>query len=130
MLLFATIVAASGLALWAQQNPGGRLERKAHVVKTFDGREFAAELGRLAVPETRSDSRTNSINLAFIRLPSRAPKPGPPIVFLMGGPRPDCREVASAVSTGSNPSCSLQISNVRFEAPPPGAPIPVDTAEI
>src|SRR5215204_5465348 len=84
---FATIFAAGiSMALWAQQHPPGHLERAPHVVKTFDGREYEAELGRLAVRETRSGSRANAIDLAFIRLPSRAPKPGPPIVFLMGGP--------------------------------------------
>jgi pimeloyl-ACP methyl ester carboxylesterase len=84
---FATIFAAStGTAPWAQQHPPGHLERAPHVVKTFDGREYEAELGRLAVRESRSGSRANSIGLAFVRLPSRAPKPGPPIVFLMGGP--------------------------------------------
>jgi pimeloyl-ACP methyl ester carboxylesterase len=77
--------AGTGMALWAQQHPPGHLQRAPHVVRTFDGREYEAELGRLAVRETRG-SRAKAIDLAFIRLPSRAPKPGPPIVFLMGGP--------------------------------------------
>jgi hypothetical protein len=36
----------------------------------------------------------------------------------------DCREVAPAVSTWPTPSCSLQVSNVRFESPPLDAPLP------
>ena len=84
---FATIVAANGgVALRAQQPPPGHLDRAPYVVKAFDGREYQAELGRLAVRENRVGGRSNTIEIAFIRLPSRASKPGPPIVFLMGGP--------------------------------------------
>jgi pimeloyl-ACP methyl ester carboxylesterase len=87
ILAVATVLAPStGTALRAQQHPPGHLERAPYVLKTFDGHEYQAELGHLAVRETRRGGRTNTIELAFIRLPSRAPKPGPPIVFLMGGP--------------------------------------------
>ena len=46
----------------------------------------AAEFGRLIVPEKRSNPQSNSIELAFVRLRSTAHDPGPPLVFLQGGP--------------------------------------------
>src|SRR5258707_2715824 len=46
----------------------------------------AAEFGRLVVPEKRSNPHLNSIELAFVRLRSTAHDPGPPLVFLQGGP--------------------------------------------
>lgn len=46
----------------------------------------AAEFGRFVVPENRSNPHSNAIELAFVRLPSTAPHPGPPLVFLQGGP--------------------------------------------
>jgi hypothetical protein len=47
---------------------------------------IAAEFGRLVVPEKRSNPESREIELAFIRLRSTAPHPGPPLFFLQGGP--------------------------------------------
>jgi pimeloyl-ACP methyl ester carboxylesterase len=77
---------SAGTAVRAPQTPLGHLERAPHVVKTFDGREYEAELGHLTVAESRGGGHANTIRLAFLRLPTRAAKPGPPTVFLMGGP--------------------------------------------
>lgn len=56
----------------------------------------AAELGRLMVPAVRSATEAGGalmggedvaeVELAFVRLPTRAATPGPPIVYLDGGP--------------------------------------------
>lgn len=46
----------------------------------------AAELGRLRVPENRGNPSSHMIELAFIRLKSTAEHPGPPLLFLAGGP--------------------------------------------
>lgn len=46
----------------------------------------AAELGRLTVPEVRGASEPGTVELVFVRLASRAEDPGPPIVYLDGGP--------------------------------------------
>jgi pimeloyl-ACP methyl ester carboxylesterase len=80
--------ARGGTVLREQQAPPplGHLERAPHVVRTFDGREYDAELGHLTVAETRRGGSANTVDLAFLRLPTRAAKPGPPTVFLMGGP--------------------------------------------
>jgi len=44
------------------------------------------ELGRFAVPENRSSASPRMIELAFVRLPSLAKHPDPPVVWLAGGP--------------------------------------------
>ena len=63
--------------------PSGALKFEPHTLKVFDGREVAAELGRLKVPEKPGSAKT--IEIALLRLKGRAAQPGPPIVFLMGG---------------------------------------------
>ncbi len=47
-----------------------------------------ADLGRIRVPENRSSASSSSreIELAFVRLSTTAARPGPPIVWLSGGP--------------------------------------------
>lgn len=45
-----------------------------------------AERGRLAVPEYRADPGSRSIELHFVRFPATTDDPGPPIVYLAGGP--------------------------------------------
>jgi pimeloyl-ACP methyl ester carboxylesterase len=57
-----------------------------YVFEAADGQKTDAELGRLLVPENRSSSRGNPIELAFVRFKSTAAEPGPPIVYLAGGP--------------------------------------------
>jgi pimeloyl-ACP methyl ester carboxylesterase len=47
---------------------------------------FRAELGRFRVPENRASGSPREIELAFVRLPSVSNRPGPPIVWLSGGP--------------------------------------------
>lgn len=58
-----------------------------YVLKTADDRRrVAAEFGRMQVPENRHSPNSALIELAFVRLPSTAEHPGPPLVFLAGGP--------------------------------------------
>jgi pimeloyl-ACP methyl ester carboxylesterase len=45
-----------------------------------------AELGRLTVPENRSKKNGKTIEVAFVRFKSTSANPGPPIVYLAGGP--------------------------------------------
>lgn len=51
-----------------------------------DGRVVDAELGGLAVPMNRATPGGAWVRLAFVRLPGTSKHPGPPIVFLNGGP--------------------------------------------
>ena len=50
------------------------------------GDSMSAQLGRLVVPERRSIAGSNHIELAFVRIPTTAAQPLPPIVVLDGGP--------------------------------------------
>lgn len=45
-----------------------------------------AELGYLSVPENRSKADSRKIKIAFVRLKSTNPNPGPPTIYLAGGP--------------------------------------------
>ena len=49
-------------------------------------KEIEAEKFEILVPENRSDSQSRMISLSFIKLESRAVKPGSPIIYLAGGP--------------------------------------------
>ncbi len=50
------------------------------------GEETDAERGFLDVPEDRRDPSSRKIRLGYIRFASTAARPGPPIVYLAGGP--------------------------------------------
>lgn len=54
--------------------------------KSRGGQEVDAERGFFEVPEDRRDPRSRRIRLSYVRFPSTAARPGPPIVYLAGGP--------------------------------------------
>lgn len=64
----------------------GGLSVEPHVFATYDGRQHAAEMGRVWVPENRARRGSRLIQIGFVRLRSTAARPGPPIVWLAGGP--------------------------------------------
>lgn len=68
------------------QHKAGDLRIKPYVFENGKGEKIDAELGILLVPENRSDPQSNLIELAFVRFKSIAKNPGPPIVYLAGGP--------------------------------------------
>lgn len=78
------VLAAAGLALpaaaFAQAAPG------SFVFKGWRGAETDAERGFFDVPEDRRDPTSRRIRLSYVRFRSRAANPGPPIVYLAGGP--------------------------------------------
>ena len=51
-----------------------------------DGQQADAERGFLEVPEDRRLPGSRRIRLGYVRFPSTSPNPGPPIVYLAGGP--------------------------------------------
>jgi pimeloyl-ACP methyl ester carboxylesterase len=55
-------------------------------LRTYDGQAHEIELGKLTVPESRTKPDGPTVTVAFLRLKSTSANPGPPIVFLMGGP--------------------------------------------
>ena len=65
----------------------GKLTLFPYIVKTDSERyRIGAEIGRLLVPERRSNPDSRLIELAFVRMKSTAHQPGPPLLFLAGGP--------------------------------------------
>ena len=66
--------------------PPPALSMKPFEFVTLDGVRHTAEIGRLRVPEDRARDGSPAISVAFVRLRSTAARPGPPIVFLAGGP--------------------------------------------
>ena len=51
-----------------------------------NGTKVQAERGTFDVSENRNDPNARKITLAFVRFPSTSPNPGPPIIYLAGGP--------------------------------------------
>ncbi len=64
----------------------GDLSWQPYLLETAGGEKVEAELGTLVVPESRKRPDGRLIELSFVRLKSLAPNPGPPIVYLAGGP--------------------------------------------
>ncbi len=72
------------LALEVGAQPALRVE--ATTFTPENGAAVEAEIGRFRVPENRALEDGRTIELAFVRFPSTNPNPGPPIVYLAGGP--------------------------------------------
>jgi pimeloyl-ACP methyl ester carboxylesterase len=68
------------------QQKAGALKTAPYTFENSKGEKVDAEFGTLLVPEKRSDPKSNLIELAFVRFKSTAKNPGPPIVYLAGGP--------------------------------------------
>ena len=68
------------------QDKAGALRTKPYTFENDKGEKVSAEFGTMIVPENRSDKDSNLIELAFVRFKSTASNPGPPIVYLAGGP--------------------------------------------
>jgi pimeloyl-ACP methyl ester carboxylesterase len=69
----------------AAQGEPGTLSVEPHAFETQAG-AVEAELGRLVVPMCRERADGRTIELSFVRFASTAAEPGPPIVYLAGGP--------------------------------------------
>ena len=67
----------------------------------YRGQHIHAEVGRFSVPERHSGPHGRKITLAFLRLKSTSPQPGPPIFYLAGGPG------GSGISLAKGPRGSL-----------------------
>src|SRR4051812_2347718 len=84
VLLMITILMSGG-AICAQPK-AGTVKLKPYTFENDKKEKVDAEFGTLLVPENRSNAQSNSIELAFVRFKSTAKNPGPPIVYLAGGP--------------------------------------------
>ncbi|MGD9590164.1 MAG: alpha/beta fold hydrolase [Pyrinomonadaceae bacterium] len=68
------------------QPRAGELKLEPYVFENSRNEKVDAEFGRLTVPENRSDPKSRKLELAFVRFKSTSPDPGPPIIYLAGGP--------------------------------------------
>lgn len=83
--LFALVVLLLTIPVNAQPKAGA-LKLKPYTFENATGEKVESEFGTLFVPENRSKPDSNLIELAFVRFKSTAKNPGPPIVYLAGGP--------------------------------------------
>src|SRR5215216_1486879 len=84
-VLLAISLLTTAITIHAQPKAGA-LKIKPYTFENGKGEKVEAELGTLLVPENRSDPESNLIELAFVRFKSTGKTPGPPIVYLAGGP--------------------------------------------
>ena len=84
VLLLITILLST--ATMSAQPKAGTLKIKPYTFENDQKEKVDAEFGTLLVPENRSNPQSNGIELAFVRFKSTAKNPGPPIVYLAGGP--------------------------------------------
>lgn len=82
ILILFSLLAVPVLA----QRKAGDLKLTPYVFENSKQEKIDAELGVLLVPENRSKPQSNLIELAFVRFKSTSKNPGPPIVYLAGGP--------------------------------------------
>lgn len=66
--------------------PAERAQFEPYLFKSGTGVEVPAELGSFRVPEQRGNPNSRMLTLRFVRFRATTPNPGPPIVYLAGGP--------------------------------------------
>jgi pimeloyl-ACP methyl ester carboxylesterase len=84
LILFAVAVLVFETA--NSQDMRGTVNIEPHTFKTLNGQTVEAELGKLFVPENRSNPSSRLIELTFLRLKRTGGQPGIPILYLVGGP--------------------------------------------
>jgi len=82
-LAFARTAVSQALA---PQAPTPATQAGPFRFKGWQGTDTDAERGFFEVPEDRRDPKSRKIRLSYVRFASTAAKPGPPIIYLAGGP--------------------------------------------
>jgi pimeloyl-ACP methyl ester carboxylesterase len=80
-----SLIVGAVIPATAQPTPG-LLETVDSVFVSQAGDTVAAQYGFLWVQENRAKQNDRMIRLGFVRFPSTSPDPGPPIIYLAGGP--------------------------------------------
>lgn len=83
---FLILSLTSLLATVTHAQQAGELKLEPYVFEAANKDKVDAELGHLFVPENRRNPKSKLIELVFVRFKSTSPNPGPPIVYLAGGP--------------------------------------------
>lgn len=95
-------------AILAPTSKRAALQLQPGVLAVDGGRNrLEVDHGRLRVPENRGRVDSRWIELAFVRFPAQTPRPGPPIVFLAGGPGASGIRVAQRI-----PRLFIELSKV------------------
>lgn len=84
-MLTASLLLLLSLAQAPSPAPAGVIEWRPYELAT-DSEPIAAELGKLSVPERRAHPASRRITIAFARIKSTSHNPGPPVIYLDGGP--------------------------------------------
>ena len=86
--------------LSAQEAEGAPSVRwEPYTARAAGGSPLEGRLGRIQVPENRSRPEGATIELAFVLYETEHPEPGPPIVFLAGGPGAPGIDLAAEAAT-------------------------------
>ncbi len=145
------LLAAAGLAVPALASPRWAHAAQAALLpqppagpfrfRSREGQEVDAERGYFEAPEDRRDPGSRRIRLGYVKFASTSARPGPPIVYLAGGPGGEgtgaatgprfpifmaLREVADVIAFDQR---GTGLSNHIPERPAPTAPFPALTRE-
>ena len=80
-LLTVAAIVLVPLNVGSAQQKSGDLKIVPHVFESANKEKIDAELGRLLVPENRSNPPSKLIELAFVRFKSTSQHPGSPIIL-------------------------------------------------
>ncbi len=88
LVIIASAFAAASLLITGPASAAdhGTLTWEPHTFTASEGRSAEAELGTLTVRYDRADPDSDTIDLKFVRFPATTDNPGPPLVYLAGGP--------------------------------------------
>src|SRR5215471_10283548 len=84
------------------------LRLETYLFETVRGEKLTAELGRLKVPENRRNPQSRQIEIAFVRFRSTTQQPGPPLIYLEGGPG------GSGIDAARNQAYALLMASREF----------------
>lgn len=88
----STLRSVTGLAFFALLSASTAYSKPPQVTfepyefTALDGSTVSSELGSYVVPENRKNPDSRDIDIKFVRFKSTSKNPGPPIVYLAGGP--------------------------------------------
>ncbi len=103
--ILVCLVLAASLAVPAGAGESPEIRWEPHTARGFRDTPLKGELGRLRVPVRHADPAGDTLDLAFVRFRTTHPNPGPPIVFLAGGPGGS--GIESAALMASHPQIRL-----------------------
>lgn len=100
MLIVALACGASSSSAAQATTDVPQIRWEPYATQGADKQPLEGELGRLRVPEKRGAKDGKAIELAFVRFRTNNPEPGPPLIYLVGGPGPSGIEHCVGPATG------------------------------